>query len=412
MSISYVGKLSLGISNYSPTDGVANPNNNTFVTVETVKPSLRVYDPSTLTQLLSATTLAAPKGVTLINNLSAVVTSNTQTTIDLIELSSGFRQNYAGGLTTIGVARTTGGQYVAGDPSTNVAWGISTTAATMVKINGNNFTVSTALISEELNTSEVFYCVILRVPGRWLAGTNDGSIVEIDSSGNVTDFYRLGLTEFPLGKTNSGGGNQGRNINNMAYDSNILTLSTDAAVVVMDWSTKTILKQHPSPCSGTNPSLMLSNSASGVALACMADAGALQIAPMEMDLTIQPLTVRDQVFLDNNYAPQAIGVNSVNGNAFFLNVNFGLIVSLNISPRVSTLRNIIIQSASGAGGVNQQGRLTIVDDTSGVGFSKVILDTYMTSPATYRVPAGATLIEFVKVGLGSNATWDLTRYST
>jgi len=54
----------------------------------------------------------------------------------------------------------------------------------------------------------------------------------------------------------------------------------------------------------------------------------------------------------------------------------------------------------------------LLDDTTSNMVGRPLLDTYMQSPATYRVPTGKTLKVMVKVGEGEDAVWQINSLTT
>lgn len=128
---------------------------------------------------IAVATVSGTAGISLISSASAIIVSSSSTTLDLVELSAGYRQNYSGGAVT---GFSTKGQLVAGDPTTLIAFACSNTNSEVVKMNGNTFTVSRptpSALSGAKATS------IITKPGgnAWILGTNNGLIIEIDNAG-------------------------------------------------------------------------------------------------------------------------------------------------------------------------------------------------------------------------------------
>jgi hypothetical protein len=404
MTLVLAASTTLGI-NGSFRDSCPNINTNSIVFIETQTPSIRVLNASTLAFMLSSTTLANPAGVSMINAASAIIPSTSATTIDLIEIATGFRQNYSGGLATF--SKATGGQVVAGDPTTNIAFITSNTARTLVRFNGNNFTVSQPTL-ENADPNSIPRSIINIGPGRWLIGTSVNEIFEIDQNSNILDNFSLRLATFPLG-TSPDSGSFAIPVNLMSYDNNLLLIETGGGTMLLDWSTKSILKTFQPEGNSSVPSFLFCNSSSGETILAPFPAPPASVI-YEFDLTISPLSVRSMYYVAGGNEIISVGMNAFGYVWCADNNNPVSLKSFTVTPRNSTTRNITVMNTTG--GVNQQARLILVDDTSGAGFSNVILDTYMNSPATYRIPTGKTLMEIVKVGLGSTATWDVTRYNT
>lgn len=379
-----------------------------FAIIESSTPSVRILNTSTLAFILSSTTLSSPIGISMINASSAIIVSNSVNTIDLIEVATGYRQNYAGGLSTSNV-KTTGGQQVAGDASTSVALAVTSGQRTMVQFNGaaGQFKVTQIVIQDDSN--DVTRTVILKGPNRWLVGTAQGTLYELDSLCNVLDTFDLRLATFPLGANNPFAGSQGLPINQLAYDNNLLLVECGVAMLLIDWSTKTILKTYSPEASNTVPAIMFCNSSSGEVI--VSPVTSVSTIPVyEMDMTVQPFAVRD-TFLNDSTGTASQIVGMANSVAWWADgASPAKIRTYTVVPRDTTLRTIFVMTASN--GVHLPAHLTLLDDTGGVGTAFTILDTQMQSPGTYRIPTGKTLIEIVKVGLGSLMQPDVTRYTT
>lgn len=387
-------------------DSCANINTNSLVLVETSTPSLRVLNASTLAFMVSSTLVStSAAGVSMINASSAIVNYSGVTSLDLVEIATGFRQNYTGGAATP-AARTSGGQLIAGDPSQGIAFGCTNGNNQLVKFNGNTFTVSLPVISDENDATQ---CIILKGPNRWLVGTTNGLVYEIDSLLNTIDSFNLRLVTFPFGTNNPLGNQSALRVNQMAYDNNMLIIDCNStAVLVIDWSTKTVIKTWVPDAAITQPTFFSASSSGEILIGSFTNNNVLY----ELDITVQPLTVRGFHYLDSTSNLGTVGLGPSGLGWFVDTASPAKIRSFNVTPRSTATRTITVMSASGAGGVNQQARLTVVDITSGTGTAFTQLDTFMQSPATYRLPTGRTLMELVKVGSGANASYDLSIYNT
>jgi hypothetical protein len=348
----------------------------------------------------------------MLNSASAVVVSN-QNSVDFINMSNMYRQTVAGGAACYvgGTGTSDKQQLVAADLSAGVALanGANSVASTLVKITASPQAVSTFTIPV-VGAGDNITAIILKSPGRWIVGTFYGNLFEIDSSGKVYDETSLSLIS-PEGGARQSSQLYINTVHNMSYDNNLLLVSTPTGIFLLDWGTKTIIQSKAGiGATSTANAFQICQGASGVTLAGdMASLGSSQSFIREVDYTIKPLTVSG-VAVSNGTPGAVVCVSPVSGIGAFISTNReGRAVT--ITPRDSTTRTIWVQSAS-SGGTDQKARLTIIDDTAGVNNSFVILDTYMQSPATYRVPTGKTLMEIIKVGNGSTATWDVSRYNT
>jgi len=403
MSLTFVASSTL--ANCTPTDGCINEANNTYVIVESNLPSLRVFNTS-LVQQVSSSISASPIGVCMLNTASAVMVSTSVTTVDFIEIATGYSQTVSGGAHPVTTSSTSKGQYVAADTSLGVAFAQGSggnTVGQVVKITASPQAVSLITLS---TYDENMISVILKQPGQWLVSGQYGNIYQIDQFGNIQDFCAI------RNLMNAG---QYKNVTqainpwNMSYDNNMLLVSSDCGIFLIDWSTKTLLKTIAATPAGTTatPWLICQGSSGVTAAAYINGSQNGQQTVYEMDYTINPVSINSRLYLDsasNTVTTLALGAS---GYGFYLDSGARM-RSFQCTPRGSTTRTVTVQES----GVNENARLIVLNDTNGLGESYVVLDTMMTSPATYRVPTGQTLMEIVKVGNGSTALFDVSRYST
>ena len=303
MTLAYV----TSVTPTSPQGACTNSNNNTVLVINSA--TLVIYDLPTLTQQHSyAIQNATPSGVSIINSSSAIVCYEGVNTVDLVELSGGFRQSYSGGTSTL-IGAQLKGQNIAADPSTNVAFWGSTASNSINRFDGNAFSVS-AITLPFHGGSTASFTIMLKSPGRWfVAGNSYSDILEIDSLGNVVDSFSFPLQVFPSTNYDATGATQQVSPPNaISYSNNMLTVSfNNAAFCQMDWSTKTILKIH-------HPGVgyCLATCASGVTITHPTTLG-LQGHLMELDMAIRPMTVRDQLFLDSTAVSIGCDINPATG---------------------------------------------------------------------------------------------------
>lgn len=403
MSITFDG-------NISPTstimrDGCTDEVNNRVCIVDSSSTTFRAYSlNSPFTQFGSNTTcLSNPAAICLINSASAVIRSNSVTTTDFIELSTNYRTNT--GVSVGGaVPATSKGQQCASDPSLQVAFFATSTnqAITRVSIPANSIQ---SITIPNMGSSNVT-CVILKGSNRWLIGTSDGEIYEIDSAVNIIDSWHSNLAP-SLGMQRSNLTVPASQIQFMSYDNNILTFSdTDGNLFVMDWSTKTVLRQRHTAL-GNDKGYCLSNSASGVCLISM-DYAQNTIKPIsEMDITVLPGQLRDTLFTDSAAPVPAMGINTTNGKCWAIQNTTERIRVFTVTPRDTTVSSTITLEAG-----YDKARMLLLDDTGGQGTVKVILDTVILPNSQYRIPTGKSLIACMKHGDGATAKWKLNRIAT
>lgn len=390
--------------------GCTDETNNRAIVVQSSNNVIRQYDLTTFTQVSSSTSANGLSGVALISAASAVCCSSNASVVQFYELSTGYIQSVAASNATNGK-----NQLIAGDTSTNVVMYLPSTANTIYRVN-SNFTVTTLTINFNSGNDSSFQSIINIGSGRWLVGNQGGAIIEIDNSGNIINRLSVSVD------TTQGVGNYETNsgivffpISNMAYDNNMLLVGGgDGTILVYDYSTGTRVAQYQMRSASQNNGIMFSPAASGEVVGISnVTASNPGLTAFEMDFTIKPLKFYSDgyIYTNSTSAPQDAGINTQTGVGWWLQTNSAnslatiYFYKLN-SPRATTTRVFTLPVAG------QRGRLALLDDTSGSTVGRPILDTYMVSPATYRVPTGKTIIEWVKVGEGEDATWGASSYST
>jgi hypothetical protein len=357
--------------------------------------------------------LAAPAGVCLIDSASAVVVSGTSSSFDFIELSSGYRTN----ITSMNVVPSNTiikGQYIASDPSLKIAFYCTSTARELVRVDGNTRT-GARLQNYRLNSNETFTSIILKSSGRWLVGSNFGQVYEIDSNGVVVD--QLSTLIEPTDGLGIITGTRATNIYYLAYADNVLAVSFSGSnsIQYYDWTTKQQIKRLS--VGGQNIGNFLSNSASGVCLVgrnyAAADATGTGQNVGELDLTINPGNINDSPGLIPNLSVcVGGGINTSNGLCWIMQQNSTTPANMYIfqlNPRASTtIANVGAQSPSGT---NVPARILVIQD-DGVGTAKIIFDTKMLGPATYRFPTGKNLIVLCQYLEGTTSRWECAEITT
>lgn len=409
MSISYGTTVTPTSSNII--DALIDEANNYVRFIENTSNSLRTYDLVSGSQVGGNTTvLTSPATISLISNASAFIMSSTGANgIDLIELSSMHRQNYSipGGT---GTATTAKGQQSAGDIVNKIVMATSATANTIIKMDGNTFTRTALTIPMRgCRASSIIY----KSANRWLVGTDilvspGGMIFEIDASGNVVD--SMDLTRANVQGTFIVSAANSFAITFMSYIDNFVLASTSTGYTyLIDWTTKTIIgMQGFTTDSSTNTGVVLSTGGSGICLAStMTSSGSYARLVFEIDATLRPYHVTNPFYSDqvSSSSCAALGFSS-HGQGFIAmrnRINF-----LTITPRDSSTTTITIQDPPGT---DVKGKLWLIQD-DGVGSSFLLLETYLQSPATYRVPTGKTIRAVVKYDDGINAKYSMSVFNT
>lgn len=401
MSLTYINGATL--SSASIRNGCTDEINNQVLIVESTGPSLRKYNLNTVAQVGSnITCVSSPSAICLINSASAVITSSSSGSVDFIELSTNYRVNVTGAPT---VSSTSSKQVIAADPTNSVAMACTSTAKQLVRINGSTFN-TTNLSNLEIVGSSTFTCIILKSPGRWLAGTSLGEIVEVDSTGKVYDRMRISI-ENNVGREPDSGSLLITDIYGLAFDNNMLLVSTGQGVLLYyDWTTKTLLNTRPICVFSGGQAFTLSNTASGVT--CGGSLSTSSGSPfVALDITCRGLDTDGYIFTGGTGAILAAGINTLNARGWFLFGSTNLRV-FSLSPnRVTTTRTFTVTDS----GQNVENELILLDyEASSIG--KPILHTYMKSPATYRVESGKVILEIIKYGDGDNAKFAFNKYTS
>jgi len=401
MSLSYINGPTL--SSASIQNGCTDELNNQVLIVESTGPSLRKYDLNTVAQVGSnITCLSSPSAVCLINSASAVITTSSGSSVDFIELSTNYRVNVTG---AVAVANTTSRMVLAGDPTNSVAMACTSTAKRLMRINGSTNN-TTNLDNLEIVGGSTFTSIILKSPGRWLAGTSLGEIVEIDSTGKVYDRMRISI-EGNANKESDSGSLLVTDILGMAFDNNILTVSTGQGVLLQyDWTTKTQIATRPAYVFAQGSAFTLSNTASGIV--CGGSTSSFNPAPfVALDTTCRELDTDGYIYTGGTGAVVGCGINTLNSRGWYL-YGTTLLRVFSLTPnRVTTTRTFTVTDS----GQNVENELILLDyGSSPIG--KPMLHTYMKSPATYRIETGKTVLEIIKYGDGDNAKFAFNKYTS
>ena len=369
---------------------------------------LHRYSLTTFTEVASTSMQSNSCGIALINSASAVGVSSTTGNAQFYEISSGYTQTISAGNTPQG-----NNQSIAGDTTNNTVMFISSSTRTLHRI--VNFTYTSLTINTGATNDGAMNCIIAKSPGRWLLGTQSGAVYEMDSSGNILNRLQVSLD-------NTSGAAYFENnsavsylpISNLAYDNNILLIGCgDGTCLVYDYPTQTKLYQYQINSNSQSRGILFSPAASGEVVAVL---DTTQSNPgrsvCEMDFTVKPLKFYDSMYTNSTNTPQAVGINTQTSVGWFTQTDASSVTRIYFF-RISGVRPTSTQTFTvQVGAVDQKARLMLLDDTTGNMVGRPLLDTYMQSPATYRVPTGKTLKVMVKVGEGEDAVWQINSLAT
>ena len=401
MSISYNGSITLATS--TMTDGVIDPTNNQLYVVEITGPSMRKFNLQTLAQVGSnITCLANPGVISLINAASSVIGSTSSTTIDFVENATGYRTNQAGSAVTI--LNTLKGQRMASDTSNGIALACTSSSNTILKITSAQTSTALSIKGMPNFLSE---CIIFKSTGRFLIAGKFGKVYEIDTSGNIID--ELTVTLDPntgLLANTSDNALDLPTIYFISYDNNLLTVTTDESVSVYDYSTKTKLWQHQMNQTSGGSQMVLCAASSGETLMSRNSTLTASSPVTEFNFTTYGPQQGDTLFTDNANLIFCTGFAPGLSYGWALHHTIEKIRVFTVSAPSTTTQTVTLPSPY------LSGRLIVLDDTSGVGTVKRVLDTYCLSGNTYRLPTGKTLIGITKMYNGTNAFWCEARIST
>lgn len=369
---------------------------------------LHRYNLTTFVEVASTSMQSNSCGIALINSASAVGVSATTGNAQFYEISSGYTQTLSAGSTPQG-----NNQCIAGDTTNNTVMFISSSTRTLHRI--VNFTYTSLTINTGATNDGAMNCIIAKSPGRWFLGTQSGAVYEMDSSGNI-----LGRLQVSLDNTSGAGYFENNSavsflpISNLAYDNNILLIGCgDGTCLVYDWPTQTKLYQYQINSNSQSRGILFSPAASGEVVAVL---DTTQSNPgrsvCEMDFTVKPLKFYDSMYTNSTNTPQAVGINTQTSVGWFTQTDASSVTRIYFF-RISGVRPTATQTFTvQVGGVDQKARLMLLDDSTSNLVGRPLLDTYMQSPATYRVPSGKTLKVMVKVGEGEDAVWQVNSLTT
>lgn len=366
------------------------------------------FDLTTMTQVGSGSTLSNPAAVALIDSASAVIISFTSSTVDFYELSSNTRANVSGGITGTAPANGT----LAADPINKIALYVNFGGRSIGRINGNTFTVTnfTFNFSNSNTNAGQLNAITFIGDGRWIVADALGNLYEIDSFGNCYRQYLVNLGSSQLSQTPiSTSGSPLVSPRTIRFSDNMLLIQNDSGMLcIVDWTTGETIWSWQSANNNSSRNT-LSSTASGVCMVFNSNSTSNpSMVVTELDLTVRPGSVLSELYLQSSGIPVGIGINSQTSRgwiAYDTNPSTTIRFFSLSGERVTTTKTFTVQQ----NGVDVQARLMLLED--GV-LGRPILDTYMQSPATYRIPTGKNIIEMVQIGEGETAVFDVSEYST
>lgn len=381
---------------------------NEALLVDSGVPCLRRYNLSTFAQTASTTVLNFPATVAMINSASCVVIPYSGSTVEFYDLASNTR-----GAVSSGFNSTNNGvnQLSASDLTNNIIMYVGATTNIGV-VRASNYSVS-VVTPRTSSSNRVFNCVTFKEAGRWLVGTTGGGLYELDAFGNIYGQMDIQLTPKVSGLTQVDGGSDlsSLDISGLFWDSGILGVSTTTGnFFLVDWGSKTIIASRQFAFTDSSFRPCLVNAGSGIMVASLSNNTSNPGTCIEeVDMVNKAPRVRDNLYTASTSTIAAIGANSTNGRGWAVQSSSGPIRFFDVqADRAITTRAFSVT----IGGVHQQARLILLDETSGTATGRPILDTIMQSPTTYSVPSGKNVIEIVKVGEGYTSLWQVNRYTT
>ena len=257
-------------------------------------------------------------------------------------------------------------------------------------------------------------CVINKSSGRFLVGTDIGQIYEVDINGNIYNTLNVNVDNTQgVYASESSAATVTYPVSNLAYDNNILLVGMgDGTTFVYDYTMGTKIAQAQFKGTSSNNGIIFTPAASGEVAAIVGGTGWSNpgIPLFELDFTVKPLKVKDVIYTGSAVsAPQDASINRNNGIGWFVGPTAGSVATIYFYS-VTGVRPTSLQTFTYPG--NPQGRLTLIDLTSGSAVGRPLLDTYIQFPATYRVPSGKTILAEVEIGDGESAIFQAAQIST
>lgn len=272
----------------------------------------RKYDIKTLQQIASGVVMSTPSGISLITPASAVVVSSSTNQTDIVELSSGHRQQ----ITTNALVTFSSqiGQQVAGNIYLQEALYTTSTTSTVNHINSSgSITQLTPIeLSGDRATCVIVKQVTASLPNLWLIGTNDGKVYEVNSSGTVSKTITLPTTP-------NVGSAPTHIVSGLShYPPNLAVTTNQGMLYIYEYESGNLIYQQMvgDANSGTASGPLLCASASGSTLLTSSRSGASLLSSIsEMYFATTPPTF-EQYFIDANVITEECHLNAYNRKAY------------------------------------------------------------------------------------------------
>ena len=389
-------------------DAVTNPAQNTCVFIETAG-TLRQFNLTSGSQVGSSTTVqTTPVSVVILDSAgaSACVAGTSSGTWQVVELATNYITSFSPGTAMQNIE----GQLGASDPANKIAMFAPNTTRTVIKYDANTFTRTTYTLN--IPNNDQVSAIVYKEANRFLIGTFGGQVYEIDQNGVIKGMHSL--QRYPgnvgFGSTTPA---QHRVARLQYYDGFVIAncKTGNSQLHVIDWTTKTEVYKGPGLNQSTS-GMIVSNVASGVCITARGSAAATSNHNPVFDTTVYNYGwMRASDFHSVNYSSSpglyiAAGINPNNSLAWALQETIDDI-------RVYTLGASSINTSRTISTPNGEDfRVIMLDVTDGVGNSKILLDTYSTSPRTLHIPSGRNIWEIIKINTGTVATWDVSKYTS
>ena len=368
------------------------------------------FDLSLHTQIGSTLTMPfTGEAIALCTTSCALVGFSSSATVTLIEISTGYQQNYTGGAS---VAASDRANQSAGDPVNNIVLSSNGSAGTLGKFNGNTFVSSTITNSTIPFVAQI---IIFKGSGRWLIGCNSSStigggvIYEIDASFNI---YKVLVVDPAFswkfaGVTPTAQGLYNTTICGLNLFNDILTvITTQGGVYQYSYSSGDLLyKQVGAGTIFTTPTgIQMSQCPFGVSLIQQQGNGNYT-AFMETFSNKIPYTSGDVISLNLTARSSSVDIHPTSGICTSTDVA-GNLYFFNMSVPSQTNESVSLSDPSGT---PVKGEVIMWNETD----QNMILHT--TVPAggsTISLPQGKTVMQIGKIYSGTDGKWDIAEIST
>lgn len=406
MSLTYNTKVTLP-SNAKQSALVSSASNQVAIAYAT--PALRVYNLTSGAQVGSTATLAnnCDGMVVVANGASAVCATNSSSNWQLVQLSTAYVQTYAGGLA---MPFTDHNQQMDYDPVNGIVMGGSSTSGKVSILNLNTYAMSQVTPAYLNYLGAKATCVFFKGNGRFIIGTDQNCILEIDSAGNTYNVIRLPLDQFEKQAPGTGVYHV---ISHLALWNDILTVISKVGNIYQYSYTNgdLLYKSLWNIGSFSNPvGAFLCTPVSGIVICGgVANPNNAGMYPVfEVDISMVPYQIRDVAWFStstSNYY-NSVGINPATNAAWAGNFTDSTLYlfTLAAKPYVNTFVKF-----NDPPGVPVQGSCIMYDETD----STLICDvTVPPAGANISVPTGKTMLQIGMIYNGTDTKFDLTEFST